>query len=72
MLTSILDLIKQTFANVKWRLHEAGSRNVDALWRTLGNISDLFGPQECWNSLKTAGYASEERSDAPAPKWLQL
>jgi hypothetical protein len=30
-----------------------------ALWRTLGDICNLFEPQECWNYLKAAGYAAD-------------
>jgi hypothetical protein len=30
---------------------------LDALWRAIGNICDLFEPQECGNYLKAAGYA---------------
>ena len=36
----------------------AAARTVEALWRAIGDICDLFEPQECWNYLKAAGYAS--------------
>jgi hypothetical protein len=34
------------------------ARTFDALWRAIGDIYNLFEPQECWNFLKVAGYAS--------------
>jgi len=39
-------------------LRKAGARTFEALWQAIGNICDLFEPQECWNYLKAAGYAS--------------
>jgi hypothetical protein len=30
----------------------------NALWRTIGDICNLFEPQECWKFFKAAGYAS--------------
>jgi hypothetical protein len=29
------------------------------LWRAVGDICNLFEPQECWNYLKNAGYAAD-------------
>ncbi|WP_099513636.1 IS630 family transposase [Microvirga ossetica] len=53
-----LNPIEQAFAKIKAHLHKAEARTVDALWRAVGNICNLFEPQECWNYLKAAGYAS--------------
>jgi transposase len=53
-----LNPIEQAFAKVKAHLRKAEARTLDALWRALGDICDLFEPQECWNYLKAAGYAS--------------
>jgi transposase len=50
--------IEQAFAKIKAHLRKAEARTFDALWRALGDICDLFEPQECWNFLKAAGYAS--------------
>jgi transposase len=50
--------IEQAFAKLKAHLRKAGARTVDALWRAIGDICDLFEPQECWNYLRAAGYAS--------------
>jgi transposase len=53
-----LNPIEQAFAKIKAHLRKAEARTFDALWRVLGDICDLFEPQECWNFLKAAGYAS--------------
>jgi transposase len=53
-----LNPIEQAFSKLKAHLRKAGARTFDALWRAIGDICDLFEPQECWNFLKAAGYAS--------------
>jgi transposase len=53
-----LNPIEQAFAKLKAHLRKAEARSFEALWRTVGDICDLFEPQECWNYLKAAGYAS--------------
>jgi transposase len=54
-----LNPIEQAFAKLKAHLRKAGARTVEALWRAIGDICELFGPQECWNYLKAARYASD-------------
>jgi transposase len=54
-----LNPIEQAFSKIKAHLRKAEARTVEALWRALGDICDLFEPQECWNYLKAAGYASD-------------
>jgi transposase len=53
-----LNPIEQAFAKIKAHLRKAEARTCDALWRALGDICGLFEPQECWNYLTAAGYAS--------------
>ena len=53
-----LNPIEQAFAKLKAHLRKAEARTLDALWRAIGDICDLFEPQECWNYLRTTGYAS--------------
>jgi transposase len=53
-----LNPIEQAFSKLKAHLRKAEARTFEALWRAIGNICDLFEPQECWNYLKAAGYAS--------------
>jgi transposase len=54
-----LNPIEQAFWRLKANLRKAEARTFDALWRALGHICDRFEPQECWNYLKAAGYASD-------------
>jgi hypothetical protein len=49
---------EETFAKIKSHLRKAEARTFDALWRALGDICNLFAPDECWNHLTAAGYAS--------------
>ncbi len=53
-----LNPIEMAFAKLKAHLRKAAARTYDALWRAIGDICGLFEPQECWNYLKAAGYAS--------------
>jgi transposase len=54
-----LNPIEQAFSKLKAHLRKAEARTLDALWRAVGDICDLFKPQECWNYLKAAGYAPD-------------
>ncbi len=53
-----LNPIEMAFAKLKAHLRRIGARTLDALWRAVGDICDLYSPKECWNYLKAAGYAS--------------
>jgi transposase len=53
-----LNPIEQAFSKLKAHLRKAEARTFEALWQAIGAICDLFEPQECWNYLKAAGYAS--------------
>lgn len=52
-----LNPIEMAFAKLKAHLRRMGARTIDDLWRAIGNICDLYHPDECWNYLKAAGYA---------------
>ena len=54
-----LNPIEMAFAKLKAHLRKAKARTIEALWRTIGDICDLFHQDECWNFLKAAGYASD-------------
>lgn len=54
-----LNPIEQAFAKLKTRLRKEKARTYEALWRAIGDICDLFNPQECWNYLKNAGYVAD-------------
>lgn len=53
-----LNPIEMAFSKLKAHLRRAGARTIDALWRAVGEICDIFEPEECWNFFKAAGYAS--------------
>ena len=50
--------IEQAFAKIKVQLRNAEARILDAHWHAIGDICDHFDPQEFWNYLNAAGYAS--------------
>ncbi|TWB27681.1 transposase [Nitrospirillum bahiense] len=54
-----LNPIEMAFAKLKAHLRRIGARTIDDLWKAVGNICDLYDPDECWNYLKAAGYASD-------------
>jgi len=54
-----LNPIEMAFAKLKAHLRRIKARSIDDLWRAVGNICDLYSPEECWNFLKHAGYASD-------------
>lgn len=54
-----LNPIEMAFAKLKAHLRRIGARTIDALWKAIGDICELYSPQECWNYLKAAGYASD-------------
>jgi transposase len=54
-----LNPIEMAFAKLKAHLRRIKARTFDALWKAIGDICDLYSPEECWNYLKKAGYASE-------------
>lgn len=54
-----LNPIEMAFAKLKTLLRRAAARTWDTLWRAIGNICDLFDPQECWNYLKETGYVAD-------------
>ena len=50
---------EMAFAKFKAHLRRIGARTIDALWKAVGNICDLYTPDECWNYLREAGYVSD-------------
>ena len=53
-----LNPIEQVFAKLKHLMRKAQPRDVEATWRKVGELLDLFQPSECANYLINAGYAS--------------
>ena len=56
-----LNPIEMAFAKLKAHLRAAGARTFDPLWRAIGNIYDLFSPQECWTTSLPLAMRSSNR-----------
>ena len=53
-----LNPIEQSFAKLKAMLRKAQERTIPGLYDRIGNILDLFKPDECGRYFKNSGYAS--------------
>jgi transposase len=53
-----LNPIEQVFAKLKHLMRKAQPRDVEATWRKVGQLLDLFSPTECANYLVNSGYGS--------------
>jgi len=53
-----LNPIEQVFAKLKSQLRKADERSIEAVWRRIGELLDLFSAAECANYIRHAGYAS--------------
>ena len=51
-----LNPIEMAFAKLKAHLRAKAVRTIDALWQAIGQICDLFDPDECRNYFAAAGY----------------
>ncbi len=58
-----LNPIEMAFSKLKAHLRAAAARTFDDLWKTIGDICELFDPEECWNLFKEDGYVP----DKPGP-----
>ncbi len=48
--------IEMAFAKLKALLRKAAERTIEGLWSKIGNLIDVFTPQECANYFATCGY----------------
>ena len=53
-----LNPIEMAYSKLKAHLRRAAARSFDAVFKTIGEICDLFDPEECRNYFNAAGYAS--------------
>jgi transposase len=53
-----LNPIEMAFSKLKAHLRRIGARPIDELCQAVGDICDLYTPDECWNYLSAAGYVS--------------
>jgi hypothetical protein len=44
------------FSKLKAHLRARAVRTIEELWEAIGQICDLFSPEECQNYFKAAGY----------------
>jgi transposase len=56
-----LNPIEQVFAKLKHLVRNAQPRDVEATWRKVGELLDLFSPAECANYLANSGYGVPSR-----------
>ena len=54
-----LNPIEMAFAKLKAHLRKTQARTIEALWKAVGSICDLYTPDECWNYLNHAGYVAD-------------
>jgi len=52
-----LNPIEMAFAKLKAHLRARAIRTIDGLWQAIGDICQLFTPEECRNYFNAAGYA---------------
>jgi transposase len=53
-----LNPIEQVFAKLKHLMRKAQPRDIEATWRKVGQLLDLFSQSECANYIANAGYGS--------------
>jgi transposase len=51
-----LNPIEMAFSKLKSHLRARAVRTIDALWDAIGDICNLYTPQECTNYFAAAGY----------------
>lgn len=54
-----LNPIEMAFSKLKAHLRKAAARTYDALWKAIGDICNLFKPEECWNFFKAQNYVAD-------------
>jgi transposase len=51
-----LNPIEMVFSKLKTRVRKLKLRKVEDLWNSLGELCDIFSPEECQNYFRHAGY----------------
>jgi hypothetical protein len=59
-----LNPIEQGFSKLKSHLRKAQEHSIDALWRRIGKLLDVFEHAECANFFKNSGYARTRPNSA--------
>ncbi len=55
-----LNPIETAVSKLKAHLRRIGARNIDQLFNAIGEICNLFKPEECQNYLKAGGYEPDK------------
>ena len=55
-----LNPVEKLFAKLKTLLHTSAERAIDDLWKRVGELVDVFSPQECLNYIHSCGYAANQ------------
>ena len=58
-----LNPIEREFSKLKTLVRKMKLRKVSALWQKLGELGDVFLPEECRNYFKHAGYKKRESKE---------
>jgi len=53
--------IENVFSKLKTLVRKAKVRKMEDLWNKLGELCDVFSPQECQNYFKNAGYPQTQK-----------
>jgi transposase len=53
-----LNPIEKSFSKLKARLRKAAQRDLDALWKEIGELLNTVSPSECTNFFAPCGYVS--------------
>ncbi len=53
-----LNPIEMAFSKLKALIRKVAARTYDDLWRAVGNVCNIFTPEECYNFFAAAGYQS--------------
>ena len=53
-----LNPIEKFFSKLKARLRKAAQRDLDALWKEIGELLNTISPSECTNFFASCGYVN--------------
>ena len=56
-----LNPIEMVFSKLKSLVRKLKTRTMEALWQRLGELCDVFLPEECKNYFKHAGYKTRKK-----------
>ncbi len=51
--------IEMAFSKLKGLIRKSAARTYDELWQAVGNVCNLFSPDECANYFEAAGYVQD-------------